>query len=108
MVPHNKVMSENNTAQAEVKIDPNGEITPDQKIYLLNEWKKKVEQELADYNAEKDKIFQAYKKQKDRFDKILGVKLKKMKKYDTVINSRKKVLMEVVKEIENLSTPSSQ
>jgi cytidylate kinase len=102
-------MSEENvTTDNQMKIDPNGEITQDQKVYLLNEWKKKVEQELADYNAEKDKIFQAYKKQKDRFDKILGVKLKKMKKYDTVINSRKKVLMEVVKEIDNLSSSTTQ
>lgn len=93
------------TPQQEVKIDPNEEITHDKKVYLLNEWRKKVEQELADYNAEKDKIFQAYKKQKERFDKILGVKLKKMKKYDTVINARRKVLNEVIKEIENLTNP---
>jgi len=87
----------------ELKIDPNGEITTEQKIYLLNEWKKKVEQELADYGAEKDKIFQAYKKQKEKYDKILGVRLKKMKKYDSVMNSRKKVLADIVKEIEILS-----
>jgi cytidylate kinase len=97
-------MSEEPTLQ-DMKIDPNGEITQDQKAYLLNEWKKKVENEIADYNAEKDKIFQAYKKQKERFDKILGVKLKKMKKFDGIINSRRKVLNDVIKEIENLSTP---
>lgn len=96
-------MSEDNTVQIDVKINPDDEITNDQKIYLLNEWKKKVEQELADYNAEKDKIYQAYKKQKDKYDVILGVKLKKMKKYDTVINSRRKVLNEVIKEIEILT-----
>jgi hypothetical protein len=93
------------TTQQEMKIDPNGEITQEQKMYLLNEWKKKVENEIADYNAEKDKIFQAYKKQKERFDKILGVKLKKMKKFDGIINSRRKVLNDVIKEIDLLSNP---
>lgn len=97
-------MSEEITQQ-EMKIDPNGEITQDQKMYLLNEWKKKVENEIADYNAEKDKVFQAYKKQKERFDKILNVKLKKMKKFDGIVNSRRKVLNDVIKEIENLSNP---
>lgn len=93
------------TTQQEMKIDPNGEITHEQKAYLLNEWKKKVENEIADYNAEKDKIFQAYKKQKERFDKILSVKLKKMKKFDGIINSRRKVLNDVIKEIDLLSNP---
>jgi cytidylate kinase len=103
-------MSEQDVTSNEVKIDPNEEITDAKKLYLLNEWKKKVEQELADYNAEKDKIYQAYKKQKDKYDAILSVKLKKIKKYDLVINSRRKVLNEVVKEIEGLTppTPSTQ
>lgn len=100
-------MSEETTDQPQIKIDPNEEITDDKKLYLLNEWRKKVEQELDDYNAEKDKIYKAYKKQKDRFDKILGVKLKKMKKYDTVMVARRKVLNEVIKEIELLSKPTS-
>jgi hypothetical protein len=96
------VIPENKPA---MKIDPNGEITEEQKLYLLNEWKNKVENEIADYNAEKDKVFQVYKKQKEQYDKILGVKLKKMKKFDTIINSRRKVLNEVIKEIENLKKP---
>lgn len=91
--------------QQPLAINPNEEITQEQKIYLLNEWKKKVENEISDYNVEKDKIFQVYKKQKEKFDKILGVKIKKMKKYDTIINSRRKVLNEVIKEIENLMPP---
>ena len=101
-------MSTENVIQDEIKATPNDQITDENKIYLLNEWKKKVEEEISDYNTEKDKIFQVYKKQKDKFDKILGVKLKKMKKYDAVINSRKKVLNEVIKEIENLTTPPQQ
>jgi hypothetical protein len=101
-------MSTENVIQDEIKATPNDQITDEKKIYLLNEWKKKVEEEISDYNTEKDKIFQVYKKQKDKFDKILGVKLKKMKKDDAVINSRKKVLNEVIKEIENLTTPPQQ
>ena len=101
-------MSTENVIQDEIKATPNDQITDEKKMYLLNEWKKKVEEEISDYNIEKDKIFQVYKKQKDKFAKILGVKLKKMKKYDAVINSRKKVLNEVIKEIENLTTPSQQ
>jgi cytidylate kinase len=101
-------MSTENVIQDEIKATPNDQITDEKKMYLLNEWKKKVEEEISDYNTEKDKIFQAYKKQKDKFDSILGVKLKKMKKYDAVINSRKKVLNEVIKEIENLTTPPQQ
>jgi cytidylate kinase len=101
-------MSTENVIQDEIKATPNDQITDEKKMYLLNEWKKKVEEEISDYNTEKDKIFQVYKKQKDKFDKILGVKLKKMKKYDAVINSRKKVLNEVIKEIENLTMPPQQ
>ncbi len=97
-------MSEETVTSSEKKFDPNEEITNEKKIYLLNEWKKKVEQELADYEAEKDKIYQAYKKQKEKYDKILGVKLKKMKKYDVVMNSRKKVLNDIIKEIEVISS----
>lgn len=96
-------MSEENTNQ--VRIDPNEEITDEKKLILLNQWKDKVQSEVDEYNAEKDKIFQAYKKQKDRFDKILSVKLKKIKKIETFANARKKVLAEVIKEIENLSNP---
>lgn len=99
-------MSEETVINNEKKFDPNEEITNEKKIYLLNEWKKKVEQELADYEAEKDKIFQAYKKQKEKYDKILGVKLKKMKKYDVVMNSRKKVLNDIIKEIGIISQPN--
>lgn len=98
-------MSEENvtTQQTQqVRIDPNEEITEEKKLILLNQWKDKVQGEVDDYNAEKDKIYQVYKKQKEKFDKILGVKLKKMKKIDGLANNRKKVLADILKEIENL------
>jgi cytidylate kinase len=93
--------------QSEVKIDPNAEITPETQLILMNQWKQKVEKELADYTAAKDVIAADFKRQKERFDKILAVKIKKMKKYDVVMNSRKKVLQEIVVEIGKLTTPAS-
>lgn len=96
-------MSEDNIQQ--VRIDPNEEITDAKKLILLNQWRDKVQNEIDEYNTEKDRLFQIYKKKKDKFDRILGVKLKKIKKIETFSNSRKKVLAEIAKEIENLAKP---
>lgn len=84
---------------SQVRVDPNEEITEAKKFILLNQWKNKVQDEVNDYTAEKNKLFDAYKKQKEKFDRLLAVKLKKTKKYDMVINSRKKVLVDIIKEI---------
>lgn len=95
---------------SQVRIDPNEEITDAKKFILLNQWKNKVQAEIDDYTTEKNKIFDAYKKQKEKFDRLLVVKLKKTKKYDMVINSRKKVLTDIIKEIailEPIKTPDS-
>lgn len=95
---------------SQVRIDPNEEITDAKKFILLNQWKNKVQAEIDDYTTEKNKIFDAYKKQKEKFDRLLVLKLKKTKKYDMVINSRKKVLTDIIKEIailEPKSTPDS-
>lgn len=86
----------------QIRIDPNEEITDEKKLILLNQWKDKVQGEVDEYNIEKEKIYQVYKKQKEKFDKILGVKLKKMKKIDGLANNRKKVLADIVKEIETM------
>ena len=95
---------------SQVRIDPNEEITDAKKFILLNQWKNKVQAEIDDYTTEKNKIFDAYKKQKEKFDRLLVLKLKKTKKYDMVINSRKKVLTDIIKEIAILEpnkTPDS-
>jgi hypothetical protein len=92
-------------SEEQVRIDPNEEITLEKKIILLNQWKEKVENEVASYTTEKDKIMVVYKKQKEKFDRLLAVKSKKMKKYDMVINSRKKVLADIIKEIELATAP---
>jgi hypothetical protein len=79
------------------------EPTIEQKLKWLNEWKEKVQQEISDYTAERDKVFAVYKKQKEMYDGWLNKKMKKIKKYDVVMNNRKKVLMDIDKEITNLS-----
>jgi len=79
------------------------EPTIEQKLKWLNEWKEKVQQEISDYTAERDKIFSVYKKQKEMYDGWLNKKMKKIKKYDVVMNNRKKVLMDIDKEMSNLS-----
>jgi len=93
---------------SQVRVDPNEEITEAKKFILLNQWKNKVQDEVNDYTAEKNKIFDAYKKQKEKFDRLLAVKLKKTKKYDMVINSRKKVLTDIIKEIAILEQQKTQ
>jgi len=81
----------------------NEEPTSEQKLKWLNEWKEKVQQEISDYTAERDKVFAVYKKQKEMYDGWLNKKMKKIKKYDVVMNGRKKVLIDIEKEITNLS-----
>lgn len=93
---------------SQVRIDPNEEITEAKKFILLNQWKNKVQDEVNDYTTEKNKLFDAYKKQKEKFDRLLAVKLKKTKKYDMVINSRKKVLTDIIKEIAILEPNKTQ
>jgi hypothetical protein len=97
-------MSEDTTTQ--VRIDPNEEITDAKKLILLNQWKDKVQREVDDYTAEKGKIMDAYKKQKEKFEKMLGVKIKKMKKFDELISNRKKVFADITKEIAILNLPN--
>lgn len=98
-------MSEDNSNQ-QIRIDPNEEITEAKKLILLNQWKDKVQNEVDDYTVEKNKIMDAYKKKKEKFDRLLGIKIKKMKKYDGLINNRKKVLIDIIKEINNIDPPA--
>lgn len=90
------------TPDAEL-VNPNEEITDEKKVLLLNQWKLKVEDEINGYSVEREKIMDEYKRIKARMDKILGTRLKKIKKYDSVINGRKKVLADILKEISTAS-----
>lgn len=86
--------------------DYNEAISPEKLLGFMEMWKLKVEKEIQEYEDEKQKIYAVYKKQKDMYDGWLSVRLKKMKKYDVALNGRKKVLIDVNKEIAKLkSTP---
>jgi hypothetical protein len=86
-----------------VRIDPSEEITEEKKLILLNQWREKVELEISDYSAEKEKVMAVYKVQKEKFDRLLSDKIKRMRKYDTVMNARKKVLQSIVVEIDKIT-----
>lgn len=88
-----------NDIQDKIIVQPDDEITEENKKILLNQWREKVELEISGYVEERDKITEEYKRIKARMDKILGTRLKKMKKYDAVINARKKVLSDINSEI---------
>lgn len=95
-------MSEENTTTP-APTPPLEEPTKEQKIQWLNEWKVKVQKEIEDYTLEKDKLYAVYKKQKEMYDSWLSTKMKKIKKYDVVMNNRKKVLIDIEKEINKLT-----
>lgn len=82
--------------------NPMDKVPPDKLVELLEIWKLKVESEISDYEAKKASIHVVYKRQKDLYDKWLSGPIGKMKKLDKTINGRKKVLMEVNKEINKL------
>ena len=84
--------------------NPNDDVPPEKLLELLKIWKEKVESEIAEYDGEKAKLYAIYKRQKDMYHKWLSIRLKKMKKFDNLINGRKKVLIDVNKEISKLSS----
>jgi hypothetical protein len=81
---------------------PFEEPTLEQKKQWLVEWKVKVQEEMVGYNEERDKLFAVYKKQREMYDGWLSSKMKRIKKYDNVLNGRKKVLIDIEKELANL------
>ena len=86
---------------------PFEEPTLEQKKQWLVEWKAKVQDEMSGYNEERDKLFAVYKKQKEMYDGWLSSKMKRIKKYDNVLNGRKKVLIDIEKELANLEKSTS-
>jgi hypothetical protein len=82
-------------------------VSPEKLLECLVIWKKKVETEISDYDERRGKIYDVYKRQKDLYDKWLTTPMKKIKKFDSLISSRKKVLIEVEKEINKLTTTLS-
>lgn len=79
------------------------DVSPEKLLECLTIWKVKVEKEIADYDARRGEVYTIYKRQKDLYDKWLTTPMKKIKKFDSLINGRKKVLLDVEKEINKLS-----
>jgi len=91
------------TPQPEISKYSLEEPTPEQKLEWLIAWRTKVQGEIDDYNGEKDKLYAVYKKQKEMYDSWLSGRMKKIKKYDNLVMGRKKVLIDINKEIETRS-----
>lgn len=91
------------TPRSTVHLDP----TDEQKIQWMEQWKANVTSEIDGYSSARADIYAIYKKQKDMYDSWLSGKLKKMKKYDMLINRRKKVLLDINKELDRLRAPQS-
>lgn len=87
---------------SEILTNPYEVVPPEKLLTLLQEWREKVTEDISDYNNKKDKVYVVYKRQKDLYDKWLTGPLTRMKKFDKVITERKKVLMDVDKEINKL------
>lgn len=79
--------------------NPSDSVPPDKLLELMYIWKKNVEDAIAVHQAKKDAEYAVYKRQKDLYDSWLSTRSKSMKKIDILINNRKKVLIDVNKEI---------
>jgi DNA-directed RNA polymerase specialized sigma54-like protein len=79
-----------------------GKVPPAELIVMLEEWKAKINDEISDYDTKKAGIFTIYKRQKELYDKWLSGPMGKMKKLDKLIAGRKKVLLDVDKEINKI------
>ena len=82
--------------------NPYDKVPPEKLLELLEIWKTQVEGEIAGHEKRKDDVYVVYKRQKDLYDKWLSGPLGRMKKIDKTIAGRKKVLIDVNKEINKL------
>jgi hypothetical protein len=95
-------IKENAEVVSSVLENPLEDIPPEKLLGLLEIWKQQVEAEIADHDGKKQKIYVVYKRQKDMYDRWLSGPMNKMKKLDGLINGRKKVLMDVSREIKQI------
>jgi len=79
--------------------NPNDNVPPEKLLELMEIWKGKVQDEIADYEAKKAEVYAVYKRHKEMYDKLLSGPIGKMKKLDKIMSGRKKVLMDIDKEI---------
>lgn len=82
--------------------NPNDEVPPEKLLELMEIWKGKVQEEISDYEGKKGEIYVIYKRQKEMYDKWLSGPMGKMKKFDKLIAGRKKVLIDIDKEINKI------
>jgi hypothetical protein len=76
---------------------------------MFKGWKTRIEtEEIAKFQAEKDKIYVIYKRQKSMYDGWLAKRTKEMKYWDGRINERRKFIQSIIdKEIIRLEVSSS-
>jgi hypothetical protein len=79
--------------------NPQDKVPPEKLLELMEIWKAKINEEIAEYQTKKDGIYATYKRQKDLYDKWLAGPIGKMKKLDKTMAGRKKVLIDIDKEI---------
>ena len=82
--------------------NPNDDVPPEKLLELMEIWKGKVQEEISDYEGKKGEVYVIYKRQKDMYDKWLSGPMGKMKKFDKLIAGRKKVLIDIDKEINKI------
>ena len=97
-----EVKSELPQVVSTILANPMDKVPPEKLLELLEIWKVKVESEIAEFEAKKAGVYATYKRQKDLYDKWLSGPMGKMKKLDKLAAGRKKVLIDVNKEINKL------
>jgi hypothetical protein len=87
---------------------PHGKVPVETMIGFLEEWKRKIEGEMAVEEARKEKVAVRYRRQRDLYDSWLAGPLREMKKHDKIINYHKKSIMDIDREIDNRRTAAAQ
>jgi len=88
---------------------PDDEPTPAQLLEMFKGWKERIESEdIAKFEAEKNKVYVIYKRQKAMYDGWLAKRTKEMKYWDGKINERRKFIQNTItKEIIRLEASAS-
>ena len=84
---------------SEIIANPLIDVTPENQLVLMELWRGKVLEEINDFEDKKAEVYAVYKRQKDMYDKWLSGPLGKMKKLDKIVSGRKKVLIDIDKQI---------
>ena len=87
------------TPQGTPTLDP----TNEQRIQWMEDWKKKVQSDIDEYAADKEKEMVEWRRQKEMYDGWLNKRMKTIKKFDKLMNERKKVMLQIEREIATLN-----